>query len=143
MMFLFLQIMEQNLIRELIFIYSRSSGPGGQHVNRTESKVELHWNLESSALFSDQEKLLLKERLGRRLTAGGMVIFTCQATRSQLRNKEIVQQRFMELIRKSLQPARKRIPTRATRSAVEKRLKEKKARGEKKQLRRGGRNPDL
>ncbi len=126
------------MLNEIVLLTSRSSGPGGQHVNRTESKVELHWNLEESCVFDDAHKALLRERIGRRLTASGELVMTCQATRSQLKNRSIVEQRFLDLIERSLKPRKKRIATRPTRSSVEKRLKAKKARGEKKQRRSGG-----
>jgi ribosome-associated protein len=130
--------MRKALLNEIVLLTSRSSGPGGQHVNRTESKVELHWNLEESCVFDDAHKALLRERIGRRLTASGELVMTCQATRSQLKNRSIVEQRFLDLIERSLKPRKKRIATRPTRSSVEKRLKAKKARGEKKQRRSGG-----
>lgn len=132
--------MRSALLNEVELYTSRAGGPGGQHVNRTESKVELHWHLGESRALDAAQKALLMERLGGRLTAGGELILTCQATRSQLKNREIVQQRFLDLVEKSLKPVKKRFTTRPTRSSVEKRLKAKKARGEKKRWR--NRPPD-
>ena len=129
--------MHDQLIREITMITSRASGPGGQHVNRTESKVELHWNLEESLVLSDGQKRLLRERLGRRLTSEGVLILTSQATRSQIKNREIVLRRFLELVDKSLKPPKKRVRTKPKKSAIEKRLKQKKQQSEKKR-RRGG-----
>jgi len=80
---------------------------------------------------------LLRRRLGGRLTADGVLIMTSQATRSQLKNREIVQQRFLDLVHKMLQPPKKRIRTKPGKGAVEKRLKQKKIQAEKKK-RRGG-----
>lgn len=128
------------LLNEIELFTSRASGPGGQHVNRTESKVELHWNLEESLALDDIQKALLRKRLGGRLTSEGLLILTSQATRSQLKNREIVQQRFLDLVEKMLQPPKKRIRTKPKKSAVEKRLKQKKIQSEKKK-RRGGNFP--
>lgn len=129
--------MNDALLNEIVMYTSRASGPGGQHVNRTESKVELHWNLEESQVLDDAQKMLLRKRLGGRLTTGGVLILTSQATRSQLKNREIVQQRFLDLVHKMLQSPKKRIRTKPGKGAVEKRLKQKKIQAEKKK-RRGG-----
>lgn len=129
--------MVEPLLHEIELFTSRASGPGGQHVNRTESKVELHWKLEESIALDDAQKVLLRKRLGGRLTTDGVLILTSQATRSQLKNREIVQQRFLDLVEKMLQPPKKRIRTKPGKSAVEKRLKQKKIQSEKKK-RRGG-----
>ncbi|MEX0981873.1 MAG: alternative ribosome rescue aminoacyl-tRNA hydrolase ArfB [Bacteroidales bacterium] len=129
--------MDTKLLNEIRIQTSRSSGPGGQHVNKTESKVELYWNLEGSQLFTPGQKTRLRKRLKSRLTAEGVLIMTSQATPSQVRNREIVTQRFLELVKKMLKPPKKRIATKPSRSAVEKRLKQKRATGEKKR-RRGG-----
>lgn len=134
--------MHDQLIKEITMITSRASGPGGQHVNRTESKVELHWNLEESLVLSDGQKRLLRERLGRRLTSEGVLILTSQATRSQIKNREIVQRRFLELVDKSLKPPKKRVRTKPKKSAIEKRLKQKKQQSEKKKRRGGGLFPE-
>ncbi|MDF1571573.1 MAG: alternative ribosome rescue aminoacyl-tRNA hydrolase ArfB [Bacteroidales bacterium] len=129
--------MNDALLKETTILTSRASGPGGQHVNRTESKVELHWNLEESQVLDDAQKMLLRKRFGGRLTADGLLILTSQATRSQLKNREIVQRRFLDLVHKMLQPPKKRIRTKPGKGAVEKRLKQKKMQAEKKK-RRGG-----
>jgi ribosome-associated protein len=129
--------MKDALLNETTLYTSRASGPGGQHVNRTESKVELHWNMEESQVLDDAQRMLLRRRLGGRLTAEGVLIMTSQATRSQLKNREIVQQRFLDLVQKMLQPPKKRIRTKPGKAAVEKRLKQKKILSEKKK-RRGG-----
>jgi ribosome-associated protein len=127
---------KDQLLKEVKIHTSRASGPGGQHVNKTESKVELHWDPGASDAVSEQEKILLFKRLGKRLTKEGLLILYCQESRSQLKNREIVEDRFFRLIESSLKPAKKRIRTRRTRSSVEKRLKNKKALSEKKARRR-------
>lgn len=134
--------MDAKLLNEIRIRTSRSSGPGGQHVNKTESRVELYWNLEESRLFTSEQKIRLRKRLKTRLTAEGVLIMTSQATPSQVRNREIVTQRFLELVKKMLKPPKKRIATKPSRGAVEKRLKQKKATGEKKR-RRGGTGMDI
>ena len=128
--------MRECLKREVSFKTSRSSGPGGQHVNKTESKVELSWNLEESKCLSDGLKLLVKQKLASRFTDQGILLLTSEKHRSQHRNREEVTERFLEMIAASLVPARKRHPTRPTRSSVEKRIKTKKIRGEIKRSRR-------
>ena len=127
---------KDQLLKEIKIYTARASGPGGQHVNKTESKVELHWDPVASDAVSEQERTLLFKRLGKRLTKEGLLILYCQESRSQLKNREIVEDRFVRLIESSLKPAKKRVRTRPTRSSVEKRLKNKKALAEKKARRR-------
>lgn len=127
---------KDQLLKEIKIYTARASGPGGQHVNKTESKVELHWDPVASDAVSEQERTLLFKRLGRRLTKEGLLILYCQESRSQLKNREIVEDRFVRLIESSLKPEKKRVRTRPTRSSVEKRLKNKKALAEKKARRR-------
>ena len=105
-------------------------------MNRTESRVELRWNLAESECLSDSQKSLLTERLGSRLTTGLELVLTGNRHRSQYRNKEEVTGRFLEMIERHLKPRRKRRSTRPTRASVEKRLKQKKYRGELKNSRR-------
>ncbi len=129
--------MDEKLLNEIRIRTSRSSGPGGQHVNKTESKVELSWRLDESSVLTPEQKVRLRKRMKSRLTADGVLIMTSQATPSQIRNREIVERRFLGLVEKMLVPPKKRIATKPSRGAVERRLKEKKAAGEKKR-RRGG-----
>ncbi len=134
--------MNDALLHETEIFTSRASGPGGQHVNRTESKVELQWNLDESLVLSDAQKKLLRERLGSRLTSGDVLILTSQATRSQIKNREIVQRRFLELVDKMLKPPKKRIRTKPKKRAIEKRLQLKKQQSEKKKRRGDDRFPE-
>jgi ribosome-associated protein len=90
------------LISELIFKAVRSSGSGGQHVNKVSSKMELHFNLDSSESFSDEEKQLLLQTLSNRLTKDNRLILQCDETRSQHKNKELVIKRFLNLIKEGL-----------------------------------------
>lgn len=127
--------MRELLLKEISYSTSRSSGPGGQHVNKTESKVTLCWNLEKSIVFTEDQKELLHLRLRSRLTGEGDLLMSSESSRSQAANKEDVTERFLSLIEASLRPVKKRIKTKPSSAAVEKRLKEKKARGERKRSR--------
>ena len=126
------------LIRELQFRTSRSSGPGGQHVNKTETRVELLWSLSGSLCLNEAQKATLRNKLGRRITEDGLLVMVSEKYRSQHRNKAEVTERFLDLVQASLVPVKKRRPTHPTRSSVEERIKNKKIRGE---LKRSRRNP--
>jgi ribosome-associated protein len=121
---------------ELDFHFSRSSGPGGQHVNRSETKVELRFDLAHSPSLGDRQRARALRRLATYVDKNGVMHLVSQSTRSQLRNREEVVERFRTLLRGALRVPRKRRPTRPTRTAREKRLAEKKRRGELKSQRR-------
>ncbi|MFD1873956.1 alternative ribosome rescue aminoacyl-tRNA hydrolase ArfB [Hymenobacter bucti] len=121
---------------EITFQTSRSSGPGGQNVNKVESRVELRWHLQNSQLLSDLQKQLILEKLANQLTAEGYLLVTAQDDRSQLRNKEIALSRFYQLLQKSLRRPKPRRATRPSAGAVRQRLEGKKRQGEKKANRR-------
>jgi len=113
---------------ELSFTASRSSGPGGQHVNTTDSRIQVRWNLEASTVFTDPQKERLRRALQSRLTESGDLILASEAHRSQRRNREEVVQRLAALIRENLTPPKPRKKTRPTRASKERRLEDKKRR---------------
>lgn len=128
--------MRDCLLREVQYRTSRSSGPGGQHVNKTESRVELRWSLDETSCLNESQKLILRTRLTKRITDDGILILVSEKYRSQYRNKAELTERFLELIRAGLVPVKKRKPTKPSRSSVEKRIRGKKIRGEIKRSRR-------
>ncbi|MDP5081346.1 MAG: aminoacyl-tRNA hydrolase [Winogradskyella sp.] len=118
--------MDTTLLKsELSYKFVRSSGSGGQHVNKVSSKAELYFNLKDSIVFNDREKEKLFEFLDSRLTKEGVLILTCDESRSQFRNKAIVTQRFLKQIDEGLKEVKKRRPTKIPRVAVKKRLTNK------------------
>ena len=128
--------MRDCLTGELRFRTSRSSGPGGQHVNKTESRVELIWSPEESLCLSEEQKILLITRLGKRLSGSGQLIMASEKYRSQYRNRLELVNRFLDLIQSSLVPVKPRKATGPTPAGVEKRIRDKKIRGEIKKSRR-------
>jgi ribosome-associated protein len=116
---------------ELVYRASRSSGAGGQHVNKTSSRIEIEWNVLTAALDDDIRSRILS-RLKSRIAADGTIRVVASDTRSQARNREIAQGRLIELIAKALVVQRKRKKTKRPRAANEARLTEKKKHSDKK-----------
>ena len=117
---------------ELQFKAVRSSGAGGQNVNKVASKVELIFDLEASLGLTDDEKELLKKSISNRLTKENVLLLQCEESRSQHKNKTLVIERFFDLIEKGLVIPKKRLPTKTPRSVVRKRLKAKRKVSDKK-----------
>lgn len=115
------------LKQELIYKAVKSSGPGGQHVNKTASKVIVQYDIPQSAAISQEEKTLLLEKLSSRLTNEGILIMDSSESRSQHKNKELVTERILEVIAGALKRQKPRKKTRPTKASKLKRLQEKKA----------------
>ena len=121
---------------EIIFSFSRSSGPGGQNVNKVSTRAELRFPLANSPLLTPSEKETLLKKMPGKINSEGELILVCQTERSQLKNKEKVLEKFYTLLAKALTPVKKRKPTSPTRASKEKRLESKRIVSEKKQSRR-------
>jgi len=126
----------EKIISELSYKAVRSSGAGGQNVNKVSSKVVLTFDLLNSQSLSDEEKELSQKKLKSKLTSEGILILNCDEDRSQLKNKEIVTKRFLEIIQKSLIVPKERKATKVPKSVIEKRLKDKSTNSEIKQNRK-------
>jgi ribosome-associated protein len=122
---------------EFIFQSSRSSGPGGQNVNKVRSKVELRFNVADSQLLNEEEKALVFEKLANKINNQQELVLVSQKDRSQFQNKETVIEKFYSLLDKVLTPPKRRYKTKPTRSSVEKRLESKRVLSEIKARRRG------
>jgi ribosome-associated protein len=121
---------------ELGWRFSRASGPGGQHVNTTDTRVELSWNVSASLAVSESQRLILLSRLGQRLV-DGVITVTASEERSQLRNREIAMGKLADVVAGALAPAApERRATKPTRGSARRRLSAKKQRSTTKQQRR-------
>jgi len=129
-------------VAELEFRASRASGPGGQGVNTTDSRVELRFDLAGSPSLSDEAKELALRRLGPRVDSGGVLRVVAQAQRSQLANRRAAMERFAELLAAALATPRARRPTRPTRASTARRVESKRRRSATKRLRDRPRRPD-
>lgn len=126
----------EKIISELNFKAVRSSGAGGQNVNKVSSKVVLSFDLLNSKVLSEDEKLLLEQNLEPRLTNDKILILNCDEDRSQLKNKEIVIKRFVQIIKQALIVPKERKATKVPKSVIKKRIQNKRNISEKKQNRR-------
>ena len=120
---------------ELEFTHSRSSGPGGQNVNKVSTRVTLRFDVAHSPSLSEEEKRHLFQRLSTRINKKGVLWIAAQQSRSQAANRDLALTRFTAMLREALQPPRRRIKTRIPRPAKEQRLAEKKHRGRLKERR--------
>lgn len=126
----------EKIIKELNFKATRSSGAGGQHVNKVSSKIEIYFDVANSAEFSEEEKSLLLKNLATRLTKENILILTCDESRSQHKNKELAIKRFLELIKQGLVIPKKRKPTKPSNAAIRKKAENKRKQAFKKALRK-------
>ena len=122
--------------RELQFKTSRSSGAGGQNVNKVETSVTVLWNVSGSAFFNDAQKALISDKLRNRINAEGMLFLTVSESRTQLMNKNKAIEKIIELVDKALVIPKKRWATKPSKSQKQKRLDTKKKLSDKKENRR-------
>ena len=126
----------KNFEHELSYKTSRSSGSGGQNVNKVETSVTVIWKVEDSTVFTESEKERILLKLKNKINAEGILQTTVSESRTQLQNKKIATERIQELVTKSLIVPKKRIATKPSRAKVEKRLESKKKLSEKKENRK-------
>ncbi len=124
------------IIKELNFKAIRSSGAGGQHVNKVSSKIELTFDLENSHALSDREKEFLKTKLSSKLTKDNNLILFCDETRSQHRNKDLAIKRFLDVLKTNLIRPKNRKKTKPTKGSIKRKTENKKRVSVKKALRR-------
>lgn len=129
-------ITSDQLLSELIFKTTRSSGPGGQNVNKVNSKVILKWDVVHSNILTPEQKEVLLKKAASRLTSDGVLLLNEQGSRSQVQNKEVVMQKLDKLLQIAFTPRKIRKATKPTKASRKKRVQEKKHRAEKKQWRR-------
>ena len=126
----------KNFQHELSYKTSRSSGSGGQNVNKVETSVTVLWKVEDSAVFTESEKERILFKLKNKINAEGILQTTVSESRTQLQNRKIATEKIQELVNKSLIVPKKRIATKPSRAKVEKRLESKKKLSEKKENRK-------
>ena len=126
----------QCAISELVYTTSRSGGSGGQHVNKVETKVTLRWSIKYSKCLTDEQRTLLLLKLGRQINQEGELVLYDQSSRSQLKNKELVNTKWKGLVQKAFSTKKKRKPTSPSRQAMAKRRERKSSRSVVKQLRK-------
>lgn len=126
---------KEQLIKELAFKASRSSGSGGQNVNKVSTKVELRFDVDKSVELNKDEKDRIKLKLKNRISNEEILIITSESERTQLGNKKKVIELFFELMEKAIKKPKKRLKTKPSKISIEKRLNEKKIQSEKKKNR--------
>lgn len=124
------------LFSELRYKAVRSSGAGGQHVNKVATKIQLVFDVANSSAFTDEEKSRLAHKLANRLTKDGVLLLSCGESRSQFKNKEIVTERFLMLMQQALQVDKERKATKIPHAVVKKRIQNKRIQAQKKESRR-------
>lgn len=131
------RVRNKDVTNELDFTASKSGGPGGQNVNKVNSKVTLRFDIQQSPSLSEEEKARISEKLANRISTDGVLIITAQSKRTQLQNKEAALEKFNQLMGKAFARKKVRRATKPTKSSVQKRLDNKKKHSEKKKMRQG------
>ncbi len=137
---MFSKMTPKDFTNETTITASRSSGPGGQNVNKVNTKVEIRLNINDSNLLTSEEKNIILQKLANKINSVGELIVVSQSERTQLRNKVVAIKKLNELITNALKVEKKRIPTKKSKSKKEKRLKDKKITSNTKKLRK---DPEL
>src|SRR5690606_32588782 len=125
----------ESLKKELTYRTSRSGGAGGQHVNKVESKVTLIWDIQASQVLNEDERTRVSRKLANRLNGEGVLQMEASSERSQVKNKEIVTERFFNLLRQALKREMNRVTTKVPMSQILDRLDRKKKQSQKQQNR--------
>ena len=126
----------KNFTTELSYKTSRSSGAGGQNVNKVETSVTVLWKVENSQFLNEEEKILIQNKLKNRINSEGILQLTVSESRAQLQNKKIATEKILELVNISLIMPKKRLKTKPSKTKVQKRLDSKKKLSDKKENRR-------
>lgn len=126
---------KEDIVKELFYRTSRSSGSGGQNVNKVETRVEAVFNVVDSNILTESQKSTLQTKLARKITSDGELIVSSSESRSQFKNKEIATEKLLNLLENGLKKLPKRKPTSIPKSVKEKRLKDKRIQAEKKDRR--------
>ena len=127
---------KERILQELDFKAVRSSGAGGQNVNKVSSKVVLTFNLGESQALTEEEKFQTEHKLASRLTSNKILVLQCDEDRSQIRNKDIVIKRFFQVMENALRVEKPRVPTKIPKAVIKKRIENKRRQSEKKNSRR-------
>jgi len=121
---------------EIDVVFVRSSGPGGQNVNKTSTKAQLRWNVGRSGVFTDEQKAAIRAAAGNRLSKEDEIVLFDQSQRSQPQNREAAVARLQELVAEALAPRKERKETKVSRGEKQRRLEDKRRQSEKKQWRK-------
>jgi ribosome-associated protein len=131
-----IMISTEQINPELKFTTSRSGGPGGQNVNKVETKVTLRWDVADSTVLTAEQKEIILKKLASRINAEGELMLSAQEKRSQLENKAEVIEKLQKLLTKAFEKKKARRATKPTKGSVQKRIEQKKKHGEKKKWRK-------